>query len=353
MQQPFFSTYRKIIISGPCSAETENQLVETASLLAQDSRINLLRAGIWKPRTRPDTFEGVGEIGLNWLQAAKHQTGLATTTEVASARHAEMAMKYGVDVLWLGARTTVNPFLVQEIADALKGVRVPVMIKNPISPDIELWQGAIDRIHRAGIHDVALVHRGFKTYGQTEFRNTPLWQIPIEIKRRFPEIPMICDPSHICGKRSLLSQVAQTSIDLDFSGLMIESHINPDQAWSDAEQQLTPEDLKKMLDHLIWRSASVIENKSTEPLHALRAQMDKIDEELIRLLGERMKLADLVGACKKDNNITILQTERWNEIRNRLLDKAISLGLSQEFIHQYIDAVHMESISHQNKIMNI
>lgn len=352
MIQPFFSTPNKIIIAGPCSAETEDQLVSAAVQISQDKRVNLLRAGIWKPRTSPDSFEGVGEAGLPWLKKAKSITGLPVTIEVANAKHVEKALEFGVDVLWLGARTTVNPFLVQEIADALKGQHVPVMIKNPISPDIELWQGAIDRLHRNGINDIALIHRGFKTYGPSIYRNTPLWQLPIEIKRRHPEIPMICDPSHISGKRSLIAQIAQTSIDLDFSGLMVESHPDPDNAWSDAAQQLKPEDLLSLLNNLVWRSAHIQNDECNNELEEIRNKMDKVDASIVLLLGERMKLAEAIGACKKENNITILQTARWNEIRSKLLDKASEIGLSEAFIHQYIDAVHMESIVHQNKIMN-
>ena len=352
MLHPLFNSSGKIYISGPCSAETEDQVIATAIQLSTDKRIHLLRAGIWKPRTNPDSFEGVGEIGLPWLKRAKEMTGLPVTTEVANARHVEKALEYEIDVLWIGARTTVNPFQVQEIADALKGVSVPVMIKNPISPDIDLWQGAIDRLIRSGINDIALIHRGFKTYGPTIYRNTPLWQLPIEMKRRHPEIPMICDPSHICGNRSLIAQTAQISIDLDFSGLMIESHPDPDHAWSDAAQQLKPNDLFSLLDSLVWRSPSVNDHECNHALAEIRSEMDKVDANLVQLLGERMKLAEAIGLCKKENNITILQTARWNEIRAKLLEKAAEFGLSEAFIHQYIDAVHMESITHQNKIMN-
>ncbi len=347
-----FWNNRPMIISGPCSAETPEQLIQTAVELAKNPQIGLLRAGIWKPRTKPGMFEGVGTIGLNWLNEAKNISGLPTTVEIANAQHVEQSLNHNVDVLWIGARTTVNPFSVQEIADSLKGVDIPVMIKNPINPDIELWIGAIERIQKAGIKNIALIHRGFSAFGNTEFRNPPMWQLPIEMKRRYPDLPIICDPSHICGNRTMLSNIAQKSINLDFNGLMIESHIDPDNAWSDAAQQITPSQLNKLLDELIWRSAHVDSNKNSTSLLNLRAQIDLKDDALIELLGERMKLADQIGLFKKENNITILQTERWNEIINRVHDRAIELGLSADFIKKYFDAVHIESINHQNNIMN-
>ena len=347
-----FWNNRPMIISGPCSAETPEQLIQTAVELAKNPQIGLLRAGIWKPRTKPGMFEGVGTIGLNWLNEAKNISGLPTTVEIANAQHVEQSLNHNVDVLWIGARTTVNPFSVQEIADSLKGVDIPVLIKNPINPDIELWIGAIERIQKAGIKNIALIHRGFSAFGNTEFRNPPMWQLPIEMKRRYPELPIICDPSHICGNRIMLSNIAQKSINLDFNGLMIESHIDPDNAWSDAAQQITPSQLNKLLGELIWRSSYVDSNKNSTSLINLRAQIDLKDDALIELLGERMKLADEIGLFKKENNITILQTERWNEIINRVHDRAIELGLSADFIKKYFDAVHIESINHQNNIMN-
>ena len=347
-----FWNNRPMIISGPCSAETPEQLIQTAVELAKNPQIGLLRAGIWKPRTKPGMFEGVGTIGLNWLNEAKNISGLPTTVEIANAQHVEQSLNHNVDVLWIGARTTVNPFSVQEIADSLKGVDIPVMIKNPINPDIELWIGAIERIQKAGIKNIALIHRGFSAFGNTEFRNPPMWQLPIEMKRRYPDLPIICDPSHICGNRIMLSNIAQKSINLDFNGLMIESHIDPDNAWSDAAQQITPSQLNKLLGELIWRSAHVGSNKNSTSLLNLRAQIDLKDDALIELLGERMKLADEIGLFKKENNITILQSERWNEIINRVHDRAIELGLSADFIKKYFDAVHIESINHQNNIMN-
>jgi chorismate mutase len=343
---------RPLIISGPCSAETEEQVLETAKQLATTGKVDLLRAGIWKPRTRPGSFEGIGEIGLPWLNKAKKQTGLPVTVEVATAQQVELALQHGIDVLWIGARTTVNPFSIQEVAEALKGADVPVLIKNPINPDLELWIGALERVIKAGVKQVGLIHRGFSTYGNTEYRNAPMWHLAVEMKLRFPEIMMINDPSHICGRRDILLDVAQKAIDLDFDGLMIESHIDPDKAWSDAKQQVTPERLNEILSNIIWRK----ENTSSEEFHAalekLRQQINQLDDELIEILGQRMKIADLIGKYKKENNITILQTSRWNEIIQRAFQKAELLGLSKEFITQYFDAVHMESISHQKKIMD-
>src|SRR6187401_1071786 len=343
---------RPLIISGPCSAETEAQVMETATRLANTGKVDMLRAGIWKPRTKPGLFEGIGVKGLAWLDKAKKLTGLPITVEVATAKHVEDALQFEVDVLWIGARTTVNPFSVQEVADALKGVDIPVLIKNPINPDLELWTGAIERIQKAGIKQVGMIHRGFSSYGNTEFRNAPMWHLPIEMKRRYPGMPLICDPSHICGNRSLLQSVAQKSIDLDFDGLMLESHIDPENAWSDAKQQVTPERLLEMLDAIKWRYETAEEKEFITALEKLREQINHLDDELIQLLGQRMKIADKIGEYKKNNNVTILQTSRWNQILEKAYAKGDSLGLSKEFITKYFDAVHMESINHQNKVMN-
>ena len=341
---------RPLIISGPCSAETEIQLLQTAKDLAATNKVDVLRAGIWKPRTKPGLFEGIGEIGLEWLTNAKKETGLPTTVEVATAQHVEQALKYGVDILWIGARTTVNPFSVQEVADALKGVDIPVLVKNPINPDLELWSGALERLQKVGMQDIGMIHRGFSSYGNTEYRNAPMWHLPIEMKRRFPEMLLICDPSHICGNRHMLQIVAQKSIDLDFGGLIIESHIDPDNAWSDAKQQITPQVLSIMLNDLVWRVKNDFDH-ATE-LSLLRERIDQVDDELLSLLNRRMKIADEVGVYKKQNNLTILQTARWNEILERAMAKGNSLTLSKEFLVKYFDAVHMESINHQNKVMN-
>ncbi|SIT33990.1 3-deoxy-D-arabinoheptulosonate-7-phosphate synthase [Filimonas lacunae] len=343
---------RPLIIAGPCSAETEEQVLQTATELQKTGKVDIMRAGIWKPRTRPGSFEGIGTKGLPWLQQAKKITGMPVAVEVATAKQVEDALHFDVDVAWIGARTTVNPFSVQEIADALRGVDIPVLIKNPINPDLELWLGAVERIAKAGIKQIGLIHRGFSSYGNTEYRNAPMWHLAIEMKRRYPELMIINDPSHICGRRDILQDVAQKAIDLDFDGLIIESHIDPDNAWSDAKQQITPARLGEMLDNITWRK----EDSSSEEYHAalekLRQQINHLDDELMQILGQRMKVAEKIGQYKKDNNITILQTNRWNEILERAYAKGDKQGLSKEFITKYFDAVHMESINHQNRIMN-
>ena len=343
---------RPLIISGPCSAETEEQVMATATGLAATGKVDVMRAGIWKPRTRPGSFEGIGTKGLPWLQAAKKVTGLPVAVEVATAKQVEDALHFDVDILWLGARTTVNPFSVQEIADALRGIDVPVLIKNPINPDLELWIGAVERVAKAGIKQIGLIHRGFSSYGNTEYRNAPMWHLAIEMKRRYPELMIINDPSHICGRRDILQEVAQKAIDLDFDGLIIESHVDPDHAWSDAKQQITPERLGEMLGNIRWRKEDVASEEYHAALEKLRQQINQLDDELMQILGQRIKVAEKIGQYKKDNNITILQTNRWNEILERAFAKGDKLGLSKEFITKYFDAVHMESINHQNKIMN-
>jgi len=343
---------RPLIISGPCSAETEEQVLATAQRLAATGKINMLRAGIWKPRTKPGMFEGVGAKGLPWMQQAKKITGLPTTVEVATGKQVQDALTFDVDVLWIGARTTVNPFSVQEIADALRGVDVPVLIKNPINPDLELWTGAVERIARAGVKDIGLIHRGFSSYGNTEYRNAPMWHLAIEMKLKHPDMLIVNDPSHICGRRDILLDVMQKAIDLDYDGLMIESHIDPDNAWSDAKQQVTPEMLNEMLDTIIWRKEDVNSEEYHAALEKLRQQINHLDDELMQVLSQRMKIADKIGQYKKDNNITILQTNRWNEILQKATKKGEALGLSSEFVTKYFDAVHLESINHQNKVMN-
>jgi len=354
-QQQKVSTLLKkapLIISGPCSAETEEQVMATAKGLAATGKVDIMRAGIWKPRTRPGSFEGIGTKGLPWMQQAKKETGLPIAVEVATAKQVEDALHFDVDVLWVGARTTVNPFSVQEIADALRGVKVPVLIKNPLNPDLELWVGGMERIAKAGIEDLGLIHRGFSSYGNTEFRNAPMWHLAIEMKRRFPNVPMINDPSHICGRRDILQSVAQQAIDLDFDGLIIESHVDPDNAWSDAKQQITPEVLKQMLDAMHWRKEDVANEDFHSALEKFRQQINQLDDELLQVLSTRMKVAQKIGEYKKNNEITILQTGRWNEILDRAVAKGNKLGLSDEFVTKYMDAVHMESINQQNKVMN-
>lgn len=343
---------RPLIISGPCSAESEEQVLKTARRLADTNKVDMLRAGIWKPRTKPGLFEGNGIKALEWLLLAKKETGLPTTVEVATAKHVQEALQHEVDVLWIGARTTVNPFSIQELADSLSGVDIPVLVKNPINPDLELWSGAIERLQKAGVENIGMIHRGFSSYGNTDYRNAPMWHMPIEMKRRFPEMILICDPSHICGNRTMLQEVAQKSIDLDFDGLMLESHIDPDNAWSDAKQQVTPERLNEIITSLIWRKGNTSQQEFITALMHLREQINQVDDELLLLLGQRMKLADKIGEYKRDNNITILQTSRWNEILDRAFIKGENLGLSREFIIRYFNAVHMESINHQNNVMN-
>ncbi len=343
---------RPLVISGPCSAETEEQLVATAQQLAATGKVDILRAGIWKPRTKPGMFEGIGAKGLPWLQKAKELTGLPTAAEVATAKQVEDALTFDVDVLWIGARTTVNPFSVQEVADALRGVDVPVLIKNPINPDLELWSGAVERVARAGIKQIGLIHRGFSSYGNTEYRNAPMWHLAIEMKRRNPEMMIINDPSHICGRRDILQETAQRAIDLDFDGVMIESHIDPDNAWSDAKQQVTPERLGEMISSIIWRKEDVASPEYHAALEKLRQQINHLDDELMQIIGQRMKIAESIGQYKKDNNITILQTNRWNEILERAYREGERKGLSKEFITKYFDAVHMESINHQKKVLD-
>lgn len=343
---------RPLIISGPCSAETEEQVLQTAQRLAATGKIDMLRAGIWKPRTKPGMFEGVGTKGLPWLQQAKKITGLPVTVEVATAKQVQDALTFEVDVLWIGARTTVNPFSVQEVADALRGVDIPVLIKNPINPDLELWSGAVERVARAGVKQIGLIHRGFSSYGNTDFRNAPMWHLAIDMKLKHPGMMLINDPSHICGRRDILLEVMQKAIDLDYDGLMIESHIDPDKAWSDAKQQVTPEVLKEMLESITWRKEDINSEEFHAALEKLRQQINHLDDELMQILSRRMKIAEQIGQYKKENNITILQTSRWNEILERASAIGDKMGLSKEFITRYFDAVHMESINHQKKILD-
>lgn len=343
-------TKRPILIAGPCSAETEEQVLETANRLHKTGQVDILRAGIWKPRTRPNSFEGVGTKGLPWLQKAKQQTGLPVTVEVAKASHVELCLEFGIDILWIGARTTVNPFAVQEIADALRGVDIPVMVKNPINPDLALWLGGIERMEKAGISKLGAIHRGFSNAGEKTFRNRPQWQIPIDFKHERPEIPMINDPSHICGRRDLLSSVSQKAMDLNFDGLMIESHVTPDDAWSDAKQQITPERYAEIINGLVLRNYDPENNPQRTELEKLRKQINLIDEELISMLSSRMNVARDIGNYKKEHNITILQSARWQKILDKYKKKAKSNNLSEEFITRFIKAVHDESINQQEQV---
>ncbi len=335
---------RPLIIAGPCSAESEEQVIGTAKQLA-DVGVKVFRAGIWKPRTRPNAFEGVGSEGLKWMKRVKEETGMLTSTEVANVKHVYEALKHGVDILWIGARTTANPFAVQDIADALSGVDITVMVKNPVNPDAELWIGALERLNNSGITKLAAIHRGFSIYDKTLFRNDPQWQIPIELRRRIPDLMIITDPSHICGNRHLLYDVSQKAMDLNFDGLIIESHINPDKALSDAKQQITPADLKKLMDPG--------ENQQVElNLADLREQIDKLDDKIINTFEKRMKIVEEIGRHKKENNLTILQSRRWDDILNKRINLGGKKGLSEEFIQKVFKAIHQESINHQTVIMN-
>ena len=344
-------TERPLIMAGPCSAESEEQVMETGRQL-KEIGVHIYRAGLWKPRTRPDTFEGVGKEGLPWLKRVKDELGMYTATEVANVWHVYDALKAGIDIIWLGARTTANPFAVQEIADSLKGVDIPVMIKNPINPDVELWIGAIERLNRAGIQKMAAIHRGFSIYNRTLYRNNPQWEIPIELKRLIPELPILTDPSHICGSRDLLFEVSQRAMDLDFDGLIIESHCNPEKALSDAQQQLTPENLNKLIHRLVLRSATIQNNVLLSTLEDLRHEIDKYDDKLMDIFEHRMAVARKIGEYKKQNNITILQTSRWDEILRDKIVQAAKKGLGEEFIVKVFRAIHEESINHQTKVMN-
>lgn len=338
-----------LIISGPCSAESEKQMLETARELAKINTVKIFRAGIWKPRTRPNMFEGHGEKALKWLQLVKHETNLKTTVEVANPTHVELALKYGVDVLWLGARTVVNPFSVQEIANALKGVDIPVLVKNPLNPDISLWVGALERINDAGIQNLAAIHRGFDFFKKSAFRNAPMWEIPIELKRLYPSLPIITDPSHITGKRSLLAEISQKAFDLEMDGLMIESHYKPDEALTDAKQQITPAELKKLLDKLIIRERKGNFEFETK-LEEYRSEIDKLDAEMIDILARRLDIIDSIGRYKKENNITILQLKRWSNILQERLENGRNLGVDPEFLIKILELVHRESIIRQTRI---
>lgn len=339
---------KPFLIAGPCSAESDEQLMTTARQLA-GSGIQLFRSGVWKPRTRPGHFEGNGVTAFAWLQHVKSETGLPVAIEAANPAHVEQALSHDIDVLWIGARTTVNPFMVQDIANALKGIDIPVMVKNPVNPDLELWIGAIERIRNAGITTIAAVHRGFSTFAKSQFRNPPYWEIPIELRRRMPDIPLICDHSHICGSRDMLKSVAQYALDLNYDGLMTEVHFDPDRALSDAQQQLTPDAYRQMIAGLRFRSAFTDDQKFVETLDLLRHKIDEIDRELVDLLGRRMEISERIGDVKRKNNIAILQVERWNEIVRNVLTHGSELGLSEEFIMRYLASIHQESISRQTK----
>jgi chorismate mutase len=346
-----FNLAHPLVIAGPCSAETEDQVLKIAHEL-KNSDVSIFRAGIWKPRTRPGGFEGVGEIGLKWLEKAKAETGLLMATEVANATHVKLALEHNIDVLWIGARTTVNPFAVQEIADALNGTDKIVLVKNPVNPDLSLWLGGLERLYSANIKKLGVIHRGFSTYEKTKYRNNPEWQIAIDFQSKFPDVPLICDPSHITGKRDMIQEVSQQALDLNYDGLIIESHIDPDNAWSDAAQQVTPTVLKQIFEDLKVRKESDSTDDFTKSMNKKRTQIDEYDAKLLEILGKRMKVADEIGALKKEKNVAILQNKRWNEILGKMILDGEEKGLSEEFILKLFKAIHQESINHQEKIIN-
>jgi len=341
---------KPLIIGGPCSAENREQLLSTGRAIAKTNKVDVFRAGIWKPRTRPDAFEGIGEEGLKWLLELKKETGIKTTVEVATPEHIESALRYDVDILWIGARTTVNPFSIQILADALKGIDIPVMVKNPLHPDLKLWIGALERINNAGITKLAAIHRGFYTYDNKPFRNLPMWEIPIELKRIIPNLPIICDPSHISGNRELLAGVSQKALDLSMDGLMIESHINPDEALTDAAQQITPKKLSSLISKLVIREEfGSVEFENL--LEKLRFEMDQIDHDLLSLLNKRNEKTRLIGEYKKKNAITVLQIDRLRKMMEERLEFANNLNLDKAYISKLLQLLHKESIRIQTNIM--
>ena len=343
---PQLDCKRPLVIAGPCSAESEEQVLTTGRALAAQG-VKIFRAGIWKPRTKPGGFEGVGVIGLPWLQKLKQETGMLVGVEVATKAHVDAALAFGVDLLWIGARTTANPFAMQELADALQGKDVPVLIKNPVNPDVELWIGGIERIYRAGIHRIGVIHRGFSSADKTIYRNVPQWHIAIELRRRYPNLPIICDPSHIAGRRDLIQLLSQQAMDLGFDGLIIESHCNPDAAWSDAKQQITPETLKEMLGNLIIR-----DSVHTESLSDLRMQIDEIDDKIIEILAKRMRISKEIAEFKKEHNMPVLQAGRYDEILTKRSLQGAALGMSEEFMKEVFEAIHGESVRHQMQLIN-
>jgi chorismate mutase len=340
------------VIAGPCSAETFDQVMEDAKAIAALGQVGIFRSGVWKPRTRPNSFEGNGIKALEWLLEVRKQTGLLTTVEVANTEHVEDALKFGVDILWIGARTSVNPFSVQEIADSLKGVDIPVLIKNPINPDLNLWIGALERVNQAGIKKMAAIHRGFNNYESSHYRNSPRWEIPIQLMTAVPNIPVICDPSHITGNREWVPEVAQKGMNLGMHGLMIETHPDPEKAWSDADQQVTPAKLGELIGKLVIRQQESADAALLDRLMQLRRIIDSIDEELLQILAKRLKVIEEIGEHKKDHNITIFQLERWNEILNTRGDLATKINLDSEFVKRIMSEIHKESIQIQTDMLN-
>lgn len=338
---------RPIVISGPCSAESEEQVMNTARQLAKKG-VKIFRAGVWKPRTKPGGFEGHGEPALPWMKRVKEETGMLITTEVATPKHVEAALEAGMDMLWIGARTTANPFAIQELADSLRGVDIPVLVKNPVNPDIELWIGALLRINGAGIKRLGAIHRGFSSIDQKIYRNTPLWHIPIELHRRYPTLPIICDPSHIGGRRELVASLCQQAMDMGFEGLIVESHCCPDSAWSDAKQQITPDVLDFILDRLVVRN----NQEFTESLGGLRKQIDEMDDQLLNLLTKRMRISREIALYKKDHNMGVVQTARYNEILDKRCAQGSLCGMSPEFVRRIYESIHEESVRQQMEIIN-
>lgn len=338
---------RPIVIAGPCSAETEEQVMKTARDLAAKGCHNF-RAGVWKPRTKPGGFEGNGELALPWMKQVKEETGMLVATEVAKPEHVELCMKYGIDILWVGARTAANPFAMQDLADAMKGIEVPVLVKNPVNPDLELWIGAMERLNQAGVKRMAAVHRGFSSFDKKIYRNLPMWQIPMELHRRIPNLPIFCDPSHIGGRRELVAPLCQQAMDLGFDGLLVESHCSPDEAWSDARQQVTPDVLDYILNILVVRD----EHVTTEGIAMLRKQIDEMDTELMNLLAKRMRVCREIGQYKKEHNMTVFQANRYTEILDKRGAQGALLGMSPEFIAQVFENVHEESVRQQVEILN-
>jgi chorismate mutase len=335
------------VIAGPCSAESEEQIISTAKELAKSPHVKVFRAGIWKPRTRPDSFEGIGSTGLKWLENVKKETSLLTTTEVANARHIELCLENNIDILWIGARTTVNPFVVQEIADALKGVNIPILVKNPINAELGLWLGAIERLYNAGIRKLAAIHRGFSTYDEMEYRNHPHWEIPIELKRLLPNLPLVCDPSHIGGERSLIEPISQMALDFGMKGLMIETHIDPDQALSDSKQQITPQALIDLLDRLKTRDAKLTDKQLKAKITHLRKIISQIDAKIIQNLAERMRCVDEIGTLKHQHNVPVLQINRWETLLKDHMGKAQKSGLDSEFVKAVFELIHTQAVKKQ------
>ncbi len=344
---PGIDAKRPLVIAGPCSAETEEQVMTIAKQLAANG-VKIMRAGIWKPRTKPGGFEGIGAEGLAWLKKVKQETGMYVATEVATQKHVYEALKYGMDMLWIGARTTANPFAVQEIAEALQGVDIPVLVKNPVNPDLELWIGALERLSAMGLTKIGAIHRGFSSYDKTIYRNIPQWHIPIELKRRMPDLPIICDPSHIGGSRELIEPLSQQAMDLNFEGLIIETHCNPDEAWSDAKQQVTPERLKEILDNLVIRNTKV----TTEDLKDLRKQIDELDQSLLELLSKRMRVSREIGTFKKEHDMPIIQQDRYGDILKGRIAEATKMGMNPEFMRVVLEAIHEESVRQQLDIVS-